>query len=708
MTRPPPSERPDPPAPNSGERAGNRLSRETSPYLLQHAGNPVDWYAWGEEALERARAEDRPILLSIGYSACHWCHVMERESFEDEETAALMNERFVNVKVDREERPDLDAIYMRAVQSIAGQGGWPLTAFLTPRGLPYYGGTYFPPEPRHGMPSFRQTLAAAARAYAERGAEVREAAHRMHGLLERSMSPPDAEGDASPDPKPGTELARTACRDIARSYDPIHGGFGRAPKFPQPMVLELMLRVHRASGDERLLGMATHTLRRMARGGVHDHLGGGFHRYAVDARWLVPHFEKMLYDNALLASAYLQAHLCTGDAEFLAVAEKTLDYVLADLRAPEGGFLSARDADSEGEEGRFYLWDAEEVDALLDPDAARLFRRCYDVTAAGNFEGRNVLHLPHDPESVARAQGIAPDELDETLARAAAILFEARSRRTPPLRDDKVIAAWNGFAIRALAEAGAALGRRAYVRAAERAGEFVLAELWRGGRLFRSHRGRPSETGAFLEDYGSLAGAFLALHEATLKAVWLDRAAETAEALIEGFLDRGRGLFFDTHEEDPALVVRPRDAADNATPAGNSLAAEALLRLGRLLDRDDFRVLAERALASEAAGMARFPSAYGRLLAVADAFDRPGVEVVVEGDPDDEATRALLQAAHGRHLPDRLVTGGEAGRTPRAPWRLAGGGGDGTPRAHVCHGYACRRPVDTPRALADRLDAAAR
>ena len=701
MTNTPPS---GPAPPHSGDPARNRLALETSPYLLQHAGNPVDWYAWGGEALDRARDEDRPILLSIGYSACHWCHVMERESFEDAETAALMNEHFVNIKVDREERPDLDSIYMRAVQSITGQGGWPLTAFLTPRGLPYYGGTYFPPEPRHGMPSFRQVLKAAAQAYTGRKAEVREAGRQMRGLLERSMSPPEAGPDTSAGPDAGTELARTACGAIAGGYDSVNGGFGRAPKFPQPMVLELMLRVHRASGDARLLDMATHTLRRMARGGIHDQLGGGFHRYTVDARWLVPHFEKMLYDNALLASAYLQAHLCTGDGEFLAVAEKTLAYMLGDLRAPEGGFYSARDADSEGEEGLFYLWTADEIDALLDPDAARLFRRCHDVTPAGNFEGRNILHLPHDPESVARAEGIAPDELDAVLARASAVLLEARSLRPPPFRDEKIIVAWNGFAIRVLAEAGAALGRSGYVRAAERAGNFILAELRRDGRLLRSHKDRPSPVGGFLEDYASLAGAFLALHEATLKAVWLDRATELAEALVEGFFDRARGLFFDTHGADEALVVRPRDATDNATPGGNSLAAEVLLRLGRLLDRERFRALAERILASEAGSMARFPSAYGRLLAVSDASARPGVEVVIEGDPGDEATQALLRAAHGRYLPDRLVTGTETGTTPPAPWRLEGRGSDGGPLAHVCRDYACQRPVADPAALARQLD----
>ena len=691
----------------SDRPAHNRLSLETSPYLLQHAGNPVDWYPWGDEALSRARGKDRPILLSIGYSACHWCHVMEHESFEDAPTAEFMNEHFVNIKVDREERPDLDAIYMRAVQSITGQGGWPLTAFLTPEGLPYYGGTYFPPEPRHGMPSFRQVLEAAARTYAGRKAEVLNAANQMRGLLERSMSPSGAGQAAAGPEQTGPELARSACGHIARSYDPIHGGFGRAPKFPQPMVLELMLRVHQAGDDAQLLAMATHTLRRMAHGGLHDKLGGGFHRYAVDARWLVPHFEKMLYDNALLASAYLHAHLYTGEEEFLAVAEKTLAYVLADLRAPEGGFYSARDADSEGEEGLFYVWTAQEVDELLDPSTARLFRRCYDVSTAGNFEGRNILHLPHDLEAIATAEGLSTAELKAVLARGSAVLLQARSLREPPFRDEKIIVAWNGLMIRVLAEAGGSLGRREYVIAAERAAEFILTELWRDGRLLRSHKGRPSPVGGFLEDYASLAGALLALHEATLRAIWLDRATDLAEALVEGFLDPASGLFFDTHKADQALVVRPRDATDNATPAGNSLAAEVLLRLGRLLDREDFRTLAEQILASEASSMARFPSAYGRLLAVADAFARPGVEVVIEGDPGDEATRALLRAAHARYLPDRLVTGSETGRMPRAPWRLEGhGAGGGPPLAHVCHNYACRQPVSDPQALAEQLDAA--
>ena len=690
-----------------GQTAANRLAHETSPYLLQHAGNPVDWYPWGDEALARARREDRPILLSIGYSACHWCHVLERESFEDVATAELMNEHFVNIKVDREERPDLDAIYMRAVQSITGHGGWPLTAFLTPDGVPYYGGTYFPPEPRQGMPSFRQVLHAAAGTYAARKAEVREAANQMRGLLERSMTPPSPEQLATGPAHAGLELARRACADIGRSYDPIHGGFGRAPKFPQPMVLELMLRVHRASGDEQLLTMATHTLRKMARGGIHDHLGGGFHRYAVDARWLVPHFEKMLYDNALLASAYLQAHLHTGDVEFLEVAEKTLAYMLTDLRAPEGAFRAARDADSEGEEGLFYLWTAEQVDELLDPTTARLLRRCYDVTPAGNFEGRNILHLPHGLEAVARAEGLPVAELKAVLARASAVLLRARSLREAPFRDDKIIVAWNGLAIRVLAEAGPALGRREYVRAAEQAGEFIFSELWREGRLLRSYKDRPSPVGGFLEDYASLAGAFLALHEATLEPLWLDRAAVLAEALVEGFRDPVTGVFFDTHRASEALVVRPRDATDNATPAGGSLAAEVLLRLGRALNREDFRDLAREVVAGEAPSMARFPSAYGRLLAVADAADRPGIDVIIQGDPGEEATRVLLGAAHARHLPDRLVTGAEPGSTPRAAWWPEGRETSaGRPVAHVCYDYSCQPPVTDADALAQQLEAA--
>ncbi len=645
-------------------------------------------------------------MLSIGYSACHWCHVMERESFEDPTTADLMNRHFVNIKVDREERPDLDTIYMRAVQSMTGHGGWPLTAFLTPDGSPYYGGTYFPPEPRHGMPSFRQVLDAAARAYSDRKSEVTTAATELLTLIERSMSNAGMVAETG-HAELGTDLVTAAYRHIARGYDQTHGGFGAAPKFPQPMVLELLLRVFSGGGHPQALEMAVDTLRKMARGGMHDQLAGGFHRYSVDVLWLVPHFEKMLYDNALLARAYLEAYLLTEDDELREVTEKTLDYVLDDLRSPEGGFYSARDADSEGEEGLFYVWTAQQIEDLLEPATARLFCRAYDVSPGGNFEGRNILHLPHELEAIAGAEGMALSELRATLGGAARTLLEARSEREPPFRDEKIITGWNGLAIRALAEAGGALGRPDYVDAAERAAEFISTVLWHEGRLLRGYKGRPSPVQGFLEDYGAFGGALLSLHEVTLEPKWLVHAVDLADALVAGFWIEDEGIFFDTRADAAPLVVRPREVTDNATPSGNSLAVELLLRLGRLLDRDDWRGIVGRVLSGEAGSMARFPSAFGRLLSVADSYLEPGLEVAIVGSPEDPATRALLDVVHGRYLPHRVVTGGVPADLPFPTPLLEGRTQlDGLPTAYVCRGYRCREPVTEPAALAAQLGSA--
>ena len=491
----------------------NRLASETSPYLLQHAHNPVDWYPWCDEALALAREQDRPILLSIGYSACHWCHVMEHESFEDAETAALMNRSFVNIKVDREERPDVDSIYMRAVQAMTGHGGWPLTAFLTPAGVPYYGGTYFPPEPRHGMPSFRQVLAAAANAYHSRRDEVARAGAQLTEVLNRSATEPQPA--SGPFDLSDGRLFAHAVSAAGRTFDPTHGGFGGAPKFPQPDFLDFLLRT--GGPESHGVSMASHTLSRMAAGGIRDHAGGGFHRYSVDARWLVPHFEKMLYDNALIARALIRAHLL-GARHLGAVAEETLDYVLEDLTSPEGVFYSARDADSEGEEGLFYLWTPAEVAAVLGRDEARLVSRVYDVSEAGNFEGRNILHLPHDLDAVARQEGIGRDELDGRLRDSLAALKDHRAARPEPLRDDKVLTSWNGFTIRALAEAGPALGRPDYTAAGARAASFLLETVRRGDRLLRVFAAGRAHIDGFLEDYGALGNACLSLYEATLDA----------------------------------------------------------------------------------------------------------------------------------------------------------------------------------------------
>jgi len=689
----------------------NRLAGESSPYLLQHAHNPVDWYPWGEDALARARELDRPILLSIGYSACHWCHVMERESFEDPAVAEVMNAAFVNVKVDREERPDVDQVYMRAVQAMTGQGGWPLTVFLTPTAEPYYGGTYFPPVARQGMPSFRQVLEATARAWQYRKEDVRRGAGELLAALRKAhRAAPDDAG-----PPPGEGLLDQAVRAMSGQYDATHGGFGGAPKFPQPVTLEVLLRHHARTappgGDAtEPLDMAVHTLRRMAAGGIRDHLGGGFHRYAVDARWLVPHFEKMLYDNALLARVYLDAWRLTGAPDLLEVVEQTLGYLLADMRDAGGGFYSARDADSEGEEGRYYVWTAGQVLAALGEVEARLFMRTYDVTPGGNFEGRNILWLPHDLDTVASATGTDPEALRAVLAEARAKLLEVRAEREPPQRDEKVLVGWNGMALRAFAEAGGALGRADWTEAAATGADFLLAELRRDGALLHTWKDGTAKIAAFLEDWAALGNALLSLHAATLARRWRVEARWCCEELLARFWDEDAGLLHDAEDlPGSALFMRPRDPMDNATPSGNSLAAELLLRAGHLFGEERYREVAERVTAREVAVMARFPTAFGRLLSVVDRAAAAPVEVAIVGAPDAGDTRALLRAALGPFHRNRTVLG----RDPEDPddgIPLLEGRGtvEGKATAYRCHGYTCDAPVTDPEALAAGMDAAAR
>ena len=670
----------------------NRLASETSPYLLQHAHNPVDWHPWDDRALALAKEHDRPILLSIGYSACHWCHVMERESFEDPETALLMNRSFVNIKVDREERPDVDSIHMRAVQAMTGQGGWPLTVFLTPAGVPFHGGTYFPPQPRHGMPSFRQVLAAAADAYRRRGREVARAGARLTGVLNRSATEPHppsgrfAPGDRG--------IFVHAVGAAARSFDLANGGFGGAPKFPQPDFLDFLLRT--GDAESRGVSMAVHTLTRMAAGGIRDHCGGGFHRYSVDARWLVPHFEKMLYDNALIARALTRAHLL-GARHLGPVAEETLDYVIEDLASPEGVFHSARDADSEGEEGVFYLWTPAEVREVLGRDAARLLSRVYDVSEAGNFEGRNILHLPHDLDAVSRQEGIARDELDRALKESLAALKMRRATRPEPLRDDKVLTSWNGFAIRALAEAGPALGRPDYTRAAERAAGFLLRTVRRGDRLMRVFAGGRVHIGGFLEDHGALGNACLSLYEATLDARWLGHASWIADAVVEHFWSPVERLFHDAPEDGEPLLVRPRDITDNATPSGNSLAVELLARSAALTDSGEHRLIAEAVLARERGTMERHPSAVGRLLTAAIAHETPRLEITLVGP--SERVAGLLDRAHRHSHPNRLIAGGAPEDPAIAALPAMEGRLNSVGEAFVCLGRTCLEPASSPEAL---------
>jgi uncharacterized protein len=644
----------------------NRLASETSPYLLQHKDNPVDWYPWGDEALSRSRDEDKPILLSIGYSACHWCHVMERESFEDERTAALMNERFVCVKLDREERPDLDGIYMESCQAMTGQGGWPLNVFLTPEHVPFYAGTYFPPEPRMGMPSWRQVLEAVAEAWDQRREEIRSGSGRIvERLGATARLRPSAE---EMDPE---ELGQ-AVEGLRRQYDPVHGGFGGAPKFPPASAIEFLLR----RGETE---MSAQTLRAMARGGMYDQVGGGFHRYSVDARWLVPHFEKMLYDNALLARAYLHGWQVTGAGLFREVCCQTLDWALREMRGPEGGFYSALDADSEGEEGRFYIWSYEELVDAVGPEAGGWF----GATEAGNFEGRNIL---------TRGEG-APAELGEWRGR----LYELRQRRVWPGLDDKRLAAWNALMVSALAEAGAVLGREDYLDAARGCAEFVLRDL-RGsdGRLLRSYRDGQARLGAYLEDHAFLVEALITLYESSFEPRWFRGARELADDMVARFFDEENGGFFETASDHEPLVARRKELEDHPIPAGNSSAAYGLLRLAALTGEHDYERRGVSVLRLLHQVAARHPQAFGHLLQALDFHLSPTREVALVGD-DTSGLERTVRSAFRPHI---VLAGGEANGVPLLAGRTPV---DGRAAAYVCERFACKAPVTEPEDLARLL-----
>ena len=684
-------------------RHTNRLAGETSPYLLQHAHNPVDWYPWGPEALTRAKLLDRPIFLSIGYAACHWCHVMERESFEDEGTAAYLNSRFIAIKVDREERPDLDQIYMAAVQAMTGGGGWPMSVFLTPEGRPFYGGTYFPDRPSHGLPGFPQVLEGIDRAWREQRGELEDAGRRLVGQLAAQSA--NAIGAA-----PGPDVLDTAVALLEQSFDAARGGWGGAPKFPQPMTIELLLR-RAAAGDPRALPMARRTLDRMADGGVRDQLGGGFHRYATDAIWLVPHFEQMLYDNAQLARTYLHAWALTGDARYRAVATGTLDYVLRELTTPDGAFAASQDADTDGVEGATFTWRAEEVRAVLGDDAA-LFSTGYGVTDGGNWEGVTILSRVRPTAELAKLYAIPNAEVEARLARARERLLEVRASRAQPARDDKALAAWNGLAIGALADAarllrqapeGAADAAR-YRAAAERAADTILRGLLDAdGRLARSWKdGRATGQGV-LEDYANLADGLLALYEATFEERWFTTARALADAILDRFGDLAGG-FFDTGIDHEQLVTRPKDIQDNATPSGSSMATLVLLRVAAFTGESRYRETAERALATTTPFTVRYPTAFALWLQATDFALAPVAEVAIVGDLDDPATMALLEVASTAYAPNRVVAASPLRDGPSAVPLLADRtrqGGRST--AYVCRNFACRLPVTDPDALREQL-----
>jgi hypothetical protein len=585
----------------------NRLAGETSPYLLQHADNPVDWHPWGQEALALARTTSRPVLLSIGYAACHWCHVMAHESFEDPATAALMNEHFVCIKVDREERPDLDAVYMQAVQAMTGHGGWPMTVFLTPAGEPFYGGTYFPPADRHGMPSFTRVLKAVSDAYTQRQDSVAASAASMRQIYESSASNGGTGAEIN------TEYLESAVRAVASNYDAQLGGFGGAPKFPPTMVLDFLLRHWARTGESSALDMARSTFVKMARGGIYDQIGGGFARYSVDAEWLVPHFEKMLYDNALLIRFGAHLFEATGDAEVRRVTDESVAWLAREMTSPDGGFYSSLDADSEGVEGKFYVWTAAELDSVLGGDAA-IVKTFYAVTSAGNFEGYNILHVPADPADVARNANVDIATLLATIARAKDRMMDRRSRRVRPTRDDKIIAAWNGLALRGVAEAARAFRRDDFQSLAMRNAEFLLQHMVVDGRAMRTYKNGISRIPGFLEDQAAVALGFLAVFEQSLDVKWLDVAQQMARVMLDKFWDAGSETFFDTSHDAEQLVTRPRDPTDNATPSGTSLAIDLLLRLANYNGDERYRQQAEHVMTSLAGAIARYPSAFGHML----------------------------------------------------------------------------------------------
>ena len=684
-------------------RPSNRLAGESSPYLLSHAHNPVDWYPWGREALERAEREHRPILLSVGYSACHWCHVMERESFSDEAIARLMNEHFVCIKVDREERPDLDQIYMAATVALSGAGGWPMTVFLTPEQQPFFAGTYFPPEDAMGRPGFATVL----QRIAELWQQQRELLLRQAAEVTAHISRQARDGSSM---AVGVQSIDAAVRWLDDAFDPEHGGFGQAPKFPAPASLSLLLRQHRRTGEPKALEMVTTTLDAMASGGIRDHVGGGFARYSTDERWLVPHFEKMLYDNAALGRIYAEAFQVTGIGRYEQVVRETLDYVLREMRSPEGGFYSATDADSEGVEGKYFVWTPAEVQAVLPADEARAFCAFYDISAEGNWEGLSIPNAPRPLREVARELGCSVGELEQRLGRARAAIYATRQQRVPPACDDKILCAWNGLMLGTLAECARLLGEPRYLAAAVAAADFVLARMVRpDGGLFRTFRQGRASLDGYLEDYAMLCDALLDLYEAGGGARWLGRAAELGRRMAHDFHDGGHGAFFATAHTHERLLMRRREAEDGSIPSANAVAARALTRLSFHCDRPELRQLAADAIAALGRTMARAPQAFVSSLCALDLLLEGPVEVVLCGGEGDPGLAALGRELARHYLPNRIVVHHD----PEHPTADTGealvrdrGRIDGRAAAYVCRQGACLAPVTEPRALGEAVERA--
>ena len=671
----------------------NRLIHETSPYLRQHAHNPVDWYPWGPEALQTAQRENKPILLSVGYSACHWCHVMEHESFEDETTARLMNELFVSIKVDREERPDVDHIYMSAVQMLTGRGGWPMTMFLTPDGKPFYGGTYFPSEDRYGMPSFKRVLVAVAQAYREKPEDVQKTVEQLMSGLQRMEGPRPASGSLD------AAAVIAAAAQLAGAFDATYGGLGQAPKFPNEAALELFLRAAHA-GEGRYLDMALHTLRQMARGGIYDQLGGGFHRYSVDERWLVPHFEKMLYDNAQLVPLYVSAYQITGDEFFATVARDTLTYVTREMRSPEGGFYSTQDADSEGVEGKVFLWDVEEVRRILGDEAAEIVCRYWDITEVGNFEHRNILHVTLEVEQLAKMFRRDVDDVRRLLADARVKLLAAREQRVKPGLDDKILTAWNGLMISAYAKAAEALDVEQYREIAVAAVRFIENKLQRGDRLLSTYKDGVAKLNGYLDDYAFFITALLDVFELVQDRRYLERAGALADSLIARFWDDHAGGFFFTSDDHEALIVRSKPAFDGSIPSGNSTAARALLRLYHYTEQSAYLERAEALLGLYVGQMREQPFGFANLWCAVDFHSQQPREIVVVGTPALSDTDALLRQIRQTYLPNRTLVLIDPAHMQHLPSLLQGKGQvGGRTTVYVCHRRTCAAPVTSWREL---------
>jgi uncharacterized protein len=679
----------------------NKLIDETSPYLLQHAHNPVDWYPWGSEALERARAEDKPILLSIGYSACHWCHVMEHESFENEEIARLMNDNFVCIKVDREERPDLDSIYMNAVQMMTGHGGWPMTVFLTPDLRPFYGGTYYPPADRQGLPAFPRVLTTIADSYKNRGDDVQSSATAITAELKKiNRFAPSSEMLT-------TEVLNQAFSALAASFDRVNGGFGGAPKFPPSMTLMFLLHHHRRTTSPEALAMVELTLDKMARGGMYDHLGGGFARYSVDARWQVPHFEKMLYDNALLARVYLYAYQQTKNPNYRRIAEEVLEYIVRDMTDRTGAFYSSEDADSEGEEGKFYIWKRAEVMSILGEDG-EMFCEFFNVTESGNFEhGNSILNTPLSLEEFAKKKGTNVEELRRTINISKQRLFNVRGARVRPGRDDKSLAAWNGLMLTAFSEAANILGRDDYREIAVRNAEFILKHLRKDGRLLRTYKSGQSKLNGYLEDYAYVIEGLLALYEATFEVRFFKDARELADTMIAQFWDEADGGFYFTSADHEDLITRTKDFFDNAVPSGNSVAALALLKLFHLTQEQEYQRPAVAILRTIRQAVAKYPSAFGYALRGLDFYLSEPQEIAIAGNPASHEVRAFVEEIYSRFIPNKVVAAREPEDDPLAEsikLLAARPMVEGKATAYVCRNYTCLAPATTVEELAARLE----